>query len=163
MPYLTSRSPPWRGRPWLGSLGSLESDLSTSCLSQDTTCYAPERSTVWAAIPPTFHNSINGRSFLSWEVLRKNHHDLDWLALPISRLMANKNFGEISLIMNNLSVVNDPAERMIRLVTKRGAGQHGVHGDDQPRDLGSGQHRGLGPTQPKAGPRGPWGWPAQGP
>ena len=96
---------------------------------------------------PTFHNSINGRSFLSWEVLRKNHHDLDWLALPISWLMANKNFGEISLIINNLSVVNDPAERMIRLVTKRGAGQHGVHGVDQLRDLGSGQHRGLGPTQ----------------
>ena len=101
----------------------------------------------WLGGHHTFHNSINERSFLLWEVLRKNHQDLDWLALPVSQLMANKNFGEISLIMNNLSVVNDPAERMIRLLTKRGAGQHGDHGVDQPRDLGSGQHRGLGPTQ----------------
>ena len=48
-----------------------------------------------------------------WEDLRKNPHDLEWLALPFSKWKTIKNF------VNNLSVVNDPAERMIRLVTER--------------------------------------------
>ena len=58
-----------------------------------------------------------------WEVLRKNHHDLDWLALQVLlsnfHWKTNKNFAEISIILNNLSVVNDPAERMILLLTER--------------------------------------------
>ena len=52
-------------------------------------------------------------------MLRKNHQDLDWLALPVSQWSTNQNFVELSFILNNLSVVNDPAERMIRLVTER--------------------------------------------
>ena len=58
-----------------------------------------------------------------WEFLRKNHHDLDWLALQVLQSnfhwKTNKNFAEISIILNNLSVVNDPAERMILLLTER--------------------------------------------
>ena len=67
----------------------------------------------------TFHNFINGRSFLLWEVLRKDHSDLDWLSLPVYMWKYNDNFHEINFIVNNLSVVNDPAERMIRLFTER--------------------------------------------
>ena len=73
----------------------------------------------WLDGRPTFHNFINGRSFLLWEALRKNHQDLDWLALPVSQWKTNQNYVEINFIVNNLSVVNDPAERMIRLVTER--------------------------------------------
>ena len=58
-----------------------------------------------------------------WEFLRKNHHDLDWLTLQVLQSnfhwKTNKNFAEISIILNNLSVVNDPAERMILLLTER--------------------------------------------
>ena len=53
----------------------------------------------------------------------EHHHDLDWLALQVLQLnlhwKTNKNFAEISIILNNLSVVNDPAERMILLLTER--------------------------------------------
>ena len=53
----------------------------------------------------------------------EHHHDLDWLALQVLQSnfhwKTNKNFAEISIILNNLSVVNDPAERMILLLTKR--------------------------------------------
>ena len=38
------------------------------------------REEYWLEGRPTVHNSINGRSFLLCEFLRKNHHDLDWLA-----------------------------------------------------------------------------------
>ena len=58
-----------------------------------------------------------------WEFLSKNHHDLDWLALQVLQSnfhwKTNKNFAEISIILNNLRVVNDPAERMILLLTER--------------------------------------------
>ena len=50
-------------------------------------------------------------------------HYLDWLALQVLQSnfhwKTNKNFAEISIILNNLSVVNDPAERMILLLTER--------------------------------------------
>ena len=53
----------------------------------------------------------------------EHHHDLDWLALQVLQSnfhwKTNKNFAEISIILNNLSVVNDPAEWMILLLTKR--------------------------------------------
>ena len=39
-----------------------------------------------------------------WEFLRKNHHDLDWLALQVLQSnfhwKTNKNFAEISIILN---------------------------------------------------------------
>ena len=58
-----------------------------------------------------------------WEFLRKNHHDLHWLALQVLQSnfhwKTNTNFAELSIILNNLSVVNDPAERMILLLTQR--------------------------------------------
>ena len=81
-----------------------------SVLGHHTFC--PGRSTGWKAV--LLNNSINGRSFLLWEFLRKNHHDLDWLALQVLQSnfnwKTNKNFAEISIILNNLSVVNDPAD-----------------------------------------------------
>ena len=53
----------------------------------------------------------------------EHHHDLDWLALQVLQSnfhwKTNKNFAEISIILNNLCVVNDPAERMILLLTER--------------------------------------------
>ena len=53
----------------------------------------------------------------------EHHHDLDWLALQVLQSnfqwKTNKNFAEISIILNNLSVENDPTERMILLLTER--------------------------------------------
>ena len=49
----------------------------------------------------------------------KNHHYLDCLALSVSQWESNENFIAINFVVNNLIVVNNPAERMIRLVTER--------------------------------------------
>ena len=41
---------------------------------------------------------------------------MDWVALPVSQWITNQNNVEISFIVYNLNIVNDPAERMIGLV-----------------------------------------------
>ena len=53
----------------------------------------------------------------------EQYHDRDWVALQALQSnfhwKTNKNVAEISIILNNFCVENDPAERMILLLTER--------------------------------------------
>jgi hypothetical protein len=68
---------------------------------------------------PKVEEFINGRSFLLWEVLGLDHSDTRWMEKPVSEWPQDPSYVYLHRVVNNMSVVNDPAERMIRLVAER--------------------------------------------
>ena len=51
--------------------------------------------------------------------MRWNHAQTDWLHLPVAHWNHNRNYRRLSYVVKEMTVVNDPAERMVKLATER--------------------------------------------
>ena len=68
---------------------------------------------------PKVEEFFNGRSYLLWEVLGLDHSDTKWMEKPVKEWAQDPSYAYLHRVTNTLTVVNDPAERMIRLVAER--------------------------------------------
>ena len=62
---------------------------------------------------------MNGRSFLLWEVLQLDHSSLGWLSRSPDTWMQDDDYRVLLDFVQNLTVVNDPSERIVQLAEKR--------------------------------------------
>ena len=62
---------------------------------------------------------MNGRSFLLWEVLQLDHSSLGWLSMSPDTWMEDDDYRVLLDFVQNLTVVNDPSERIVQLAEKR--------------------------------------------
>ena len=60
---------------------------------------------------PSISIFVNGRSFLLFEVLGLRPADLQFLTRPVQSWSEDDVYRKVSSFVNNLKVVNDPAER----------------------------------------------------
>ena len=60
---------------------------------------------------PSISIFVNGRSFLLFEVLGLRPADLQFLNRPVQSWSEDDVYRKVSSFVNNLKVVNDPAER----------------------------------------------------
>ena len=65
----------------------------------------------WASGRPTLDTFVNGRSYLHCEVLGHTQESLVWLEQPVERWETYHDYRQLFHFINNLVVVNDPAER----------------------------------------------------
>ena len=65
----------------------------------------------WASGRPTLNIFVNGRSYLLWEVLGHSQKSLAWLEQSVERWETYLKYLQLFHFINNLVVVNNPAER----------------------------------------------------
>ena len=68
---------------------------------------------------PKVEEFINGRSYLLWEVLEMTHENTNWMETPVNEWPKDEYYRLLHHVVTQMTVVNDPAERMIRLVSER--------------------------------------------
>lgn len=73
----------------------------------------------WLDGRPSLATFVNGRSFLLWELLNHSQAKLAWLNQPANIWEQSAAYGELHFCVNNLCVVNDPAERIVQLAAQR--------------------------------------------
>ena len=73
-------------------------------------------SSTWCLGRPMLHIFTNGRSWLLWELMGHTITDLEWLSRPLHEWITFPKYMELYQVVNNIAVVNDSAERHVKLV-----------------------------------------------
>ena len=73
----------------------------------------------WANGTPCLSMFVNGRSFLLWELFEQDQNMIGWMEEPVDSWEEYEAYRELNFFVNNLCIVNDPAERMVKLATDR--------------------------------------------
>ena len=73
----------------------------------------------WVSGRPTLDTFVNNRSFLLWEVMRHTQQNLSWLEQPVDQWEQYYDYRELHVCINKFKVVNDTAERMVKLAAER--------------------------------------------
>ena len=61
----------------------------------------------------------NGRSFLLWELFEQDQSMIGWMEEPVDSWEEYESYRKVNFFVKNLCIVNDPAERMVKLATDR--------------------------------------------
>lgn len=76
-------------------------------------------------------NTLIGQK--SWTVFNLLGHNADWLKQSLAEWAKDEEFNEANTILRNLKVVNDPAERAIKMITEYASSM--THNDEEKQYL----------------------------